>query len=228
MCTVADLVGSGVRFTDRLHRSVVFSASAVPGPLLDPSSDRPDAAVDPSDRVLPNSNPGGLTHEAYVPAQQPTPLSEAWLPLADADSRRTGHREEPAAPWPGQTFGLSVVSPVVADRLCDGRAISAALRGRRKRAGELLVIHVRSRDDADPARIAVVASRRVGGAVQRNRAKRLLREAARTLDWHAGNDVVLVARATCARSGLAEVHRSLTDAVDALGVADEPRVGLPS
>lgn len=44
--------------------------------------------------------------------------------------------------------------------------------------------------------VAVVASRRVGGAVARNRARRILREAWREVVPQAGdgNDVVLVAR----------------------------------
>jgi len=117
------------------------------------------------------------------------------------------------------------VPPVVADRLRDGRAIGAVLRGRRKRAGERLVVHVLERGDDLPARLAVVASRRVGGAVQRNRAKRLLREAARTRSFRSGIDVVLVARAACARSGLAEVDRDLDDAVQALGIAERSAVG---
>ncbi len=60
-----------------------------------------------------------------------------------------------------------------------------------------------------PARVAVVASRKVGSAVARNRAKRLLREAARQLDWAAGIDIVLVARHACAASGTAAVHAEL-------------------
>jgi len=87
------------------------------------------------------------------------------------------------------------------------------------------VVHVLERGDDLPARLAVVASRRVGGAVQRNRAKRLLREAARTCSFRSGIDVVLVARAACAHSGLAEVARDLDDAVQALGIAERPPVG---
>lgn len=47
---------------------------------------------------------------------------------------------------------------------------------------------------ADAVRLTTVASKRVGNAVQRNRAKRMLREAARAVAWTPGHDVVLVAR----------------------------------
>lgn len=120
------------------------------------------------------------------------------------------------------------MSPLVADRLRDGRAIAAVLRGRRKRASSRLVVHVLMRDDDRPARLAVVASRRVGGAVQRNRAKRLLREAARTQAWSPGIDVVLVAREACAHSVLAEVVGELEASVQTLGIADRHHAGAAS
>lgn len=81
----------------------------------------------------------------------------------------------------------------------------AVLRGARRR-GRLTALHSRARTDQGPARLAVVASRRVGGAVQRNRAKRLLRESARALAWRSGHDLVLVARSGCPHAGLGEVQ----------------------
>ncbi len=72
-----------------------------------------------------------------------------------------------------------------------------------------------------PPRHAVVASKRVGSAVERNRAKRLLREAVRRVTWRHGVDVALVARAACARSGLDEVLAELRDLGRELEVIDE-------
>lgn len=53
-------------------------------------------------------------------------------------------------------------------------------------------------------RIGIVASRRVGGAVRRNRAKRVLREASRSLvsELEPGSRMVIVARRSLVDEGL--------------------------
>lgn len=73
-----------------------------------------------------------------------------------------------------------------------------------------MTLWIRKQPDAS-LRMGVVASRRVGGAVQRNRAKRLLREAWR-LNRHRfsdGVDVILSARSDIVRMTLDDVVREL-------------------
>jgi len=71
---------------------------------------------------------------------------------------------------------------------------------------------------ADEVRLTVIASKRVGNAVQRNRAKRMLREAARPLRWTPGHDVVLVARTSTVTAPLDDLTADLVRLGRALGV----------
>lgn len=77
------------------------------------------------------------------------------------------------------------------------------------RSGSFLVVFVLAAPDLT-RKVGVVAGRRVGGAIRRNRAKRLLRESYRR---HrdavpaTGVHLVLVARRACADAGQAEVER---------------------
>lgn len=72
-----------------------------------------------------------------------------------------------------------------------------------------MVVHVRERDDTDPGRATAVASRRVGGAVQRNRAKRVLRAAVAATGLADGVDVALVARRGATTANSSEVAAEL-------------------
>ena len=108
------------------------------------------------------------------------------------------------------------------DRLRRSQDIAAVFQQGRHRAGPLAVCHVRDREDQGPPRVTVVASRKVGKAVARNRAKRLLREAARAVDWRRGQDVVLVARASCAESVSPTVTEQVEDLAVQLDATNDP------
>lgn len=71
-----------------------------------------------------------------------------------------------------------------------------------------------------PARLGVITSRKVGGAVQRNRARRLLREAFRRHQCELARpaDMVLVARNSIAGKSQAEVDRSFMEALRRSGL----------
>lgn len=67
----------------------------------------------------------------------------------------------------------------------------------------------------------MIASKKVGTAVRRNRAKRLMREAARGIAWADGVDVVLVARRGCPGSGSRSVWREIARCAQQLAIATE-------
>ncbi|MGE4425099.1 MAG: ribonuclease P protein component [Solirubrobacteraceae bacterium] len=91
------------------------------------------------------------------------------------------------------------------------------------------VLHLfpRPEDGADEPRVGLSVSRRVGGAVERNRVKRLLREAFPTLSDRLPDqvDVVIVARSgahdLAERDGLSGVTTALGELVDRAASAAE-------
>ena len=105
---------------------------------------------------------------------------------------------------------------------------------RRKHVAPGLILQVRRHDERQrpapgepPIRLGLTASRKVGNAVVRNRARRRLREAARQiLTAHAapGHDFVLVARAATAERPWTELLGDLTAALKRLGLwRDAPK-----
>jgi ribonuclease P protein component len=107
----------------------------------------------------------------------------------------------------------TICSPAEIDRLF-GRGLKAS-------DATLLVIALRDNESRDPkGRVIFVAGKRLGGAVARNRAKRVLRDAVRRAEgpWP-GWDVALVARAATGTAKVAELDRSLRAALRRLGLS---------
>lgn len=105
-------------------------------------------------------------------------------------------------------------------RLRRGRDIERVYQEGRSWAHPLLVLILR-KNDLGVSRVGVTASRKVGGAVQRNRAKRLLREAARHLypEFEAeGWDVLLIARASTVQAKAQDVESALASLLRQVGL----------
>lgn len=74
-----------------------------------------------------------------------------------------------------------------------------------KRSGRLMTMFTRERE-AGPARLGIAATRKMGAAVERNRAKRLARELFRHHKPHGPTDVVVVPRREMIESSYARVE----------------------
>lgn len=92
--------------------------------------------------------------------------------------------------------------------------------GIRHRTPGLTVVSCRM--EPGPPQVGIVASRRVGGAVQRNRAKRRLREAMRHVDLEPGTGYVVQATADVLDAPFTQLVDWLTAAAAAGRVGREP------
>jgi ribonuclease P protein component len=91
-------------------------------------------------------------------------------------------------------------------RLTRSAEFDRVYRQGRSVANRYLVLYTFPREGAEPARVGLSVGRKVGGAVERNHVKRLLREACdeQSGALPSGHDVVLVARAPAQELAAAE------------------------
>jgi ribonuclease P protein component len=91
--------------------------------------------------------------------------------------------------------------------------------GRRFSSPHYLLFVRPAADAAHPARLGLTVSRKVGGAVQRNRVKRWIRECYRRMKdtLPAGVDIVVVARPSAATAGYEPTAQELATLARRLG-----------
>jgi ribonuclease P protein component len=115
-------------------------------------------------------------------------------------------------------------------RLSRSAEFDRVFREGRSHASRQLVVYAfpRADGDDDEPRLGISVGRKVGGAVLRNRVKRLLREAFRGLsdELPAGHDFVVVARPDAARfaeegAGLDAVAAALRELLESAGLVGE-------
>ncbi|HXB64205.1 MAG TPA: ribonuclease P protein component [Solirubrobacteraceae bacterium] len=116
-------------------------------------------------------------------------------------------------------------------RLSHSAEFERVYRHGRSSANRHLVLYSFPNAAAERPRLGLSVSRKVGGAVERNRVKRLLREAFRGVedDLRPGHDVVVVARPPVSelaeREGLAGVDAALAELLERAGVLAGEREG---
>jgi len=115
-------------------------------------------------------------HISTLPARAQAPSR---FPLAHGHQERPQDRRAAAPARPQAPDGLALASPPAIERLKKRPDFLLAAKGVVRPVGAVLA-QGRNRGDGQlTVRIGFTATRRLGGAVQRNRAKRRLREAAR-------------------------------------------------
>jgi len=91
-------------------------------------------------------------------------------------------------------------------------------KGRSTGDGYVVVFHIAN--GLPYTRKAFLASKKIGGAIARNRARRLMKESFRKLaqEIKPGKDILFVARSTIVGTGCAEVEASIRNALKKSGL----------
>jgi ribonuclease P protein component len=157
-------------------------------------------------------------NEADLSAEEAKARQDARFPGKDADARRTRDPEAPAAQRPEAPHPVEMAKR---RRLSRSGEFDRVYRDGSSHATRHLVLYSFPRKEGDEreVRLGVSVSRRLGGAADRNRVKRALREAFWALADRlpARHDFVLVARpeidALIEREGADGVRSSIEDAL---------------
>jgi ribonuclease P protein component len=149
-----------------------------------------------------------MTNEAHFSAEQSGACPASRLPLADGDSRRSGCDSRTACSRSQQAFGLITIAK---------RRDFLAANSAKRIATSGFVLLVRDRKDGDAAkRLGITVTKKIGGAVVRNRMKRRFRELARDVlaeRGKTGADHILIGRAGGVERDYAKLREDLLSAI---------------
>jgi ribonuclease P protein component len=131
-----------------------------------------------------------MSDEAHLPAEQSRPQAPARVPVPHGDRGRPQGAERAPRPRPQEAQRLGIIRK---------RADFVAANGGKRASTPGFLLLVRDRDDADATmRVGFTVTRKIGGAVVRNRMKRRFRALAREIiatTGLCGADHVMIARA---------------------------------
>jgi ribonuclease P protein component len=152
-----------------------------------------------------------MSDEAHLPAEQPRPQAPARVPLPHGDHGRPQGLERPPRARPQEAQRLATIKK---------RADFLAANGGRRASTPGFILLVRDRKDSDPLmRVGFTVTKKIGGAVVRNRMKRRFRALAREIvpaRGVAGADHVMIGRAGGVERAFGLLRTELAGALDTL------------
>jgi ribonuclease P protein component len=152
-----------------------------------------------------------MSDEAHFPAEQPRPQAPARVPEPHGDAGRPQGAERAPRARPQEAQRLSTIKK---------RADFLAANGGRRASTPGFILLVRDRKDSDPAmRVGFTVTKKIGGAVVRNRMKRRFRALAREVvpvRGLAGADHVMIGRANGIERDFGLLRSELAGALDRL------------
>ena len=152
-----------------------------------------------------------MSDEAHFSAKQSRPRAAPRVPVPHGNGRRPQGAERPPGSRPQEAQRLITLRK---------RADFLAANSGRRASAPGFVLLVRDRADGDPAkRIGFTVTRKIGGAVVRNRMKRRLRALAREIlpgEGFAGADHVLIGRSGGIERDFGMLRQDLARALEKL------------
>jgi ribonuclease P protein component len=152
-----------------------------------------------------------MSDEAHLPAEQSRPQAPARVPVPHGDRGRPQGAERAPRPRPQEAQRLGIIRK---------RADFVAANGGKRASTPGFLLLVRDRDDADATmRVGFTVTRKIGGAVVRNRMKRRFRALAREIipaSGRSGADHVTIGRATGVEREFSLLRSELAGALDKL------------
>jgi ribonuclease P protein component len=152
-----------------------------------------------------------MSDEAHLPAEQSRPQAASRVPRPHGDGGRSQGAERPPRSRPQEAQRLVTIT-----KRADFLAANAGLRV----ATPGFVLLVRDRKDSNPAiRVGFTVTKKIGGAVVRNRMKRRFRALAREIvpaKGIAGADHVMIGRAKGIERDFGQMRSELANALDGL------------
>jgi ribonuclease P protein component len=139
---------------------------------------------------------GDQTREADLSTEQAGAQAPSRFPRTYGDHGRSQGGGSAACARPEAAERLTAALAAFMERLKQRADFLAAARGQ-KAATPAFVLQARKRGDDGPVRVGFTVSRKVGGAVERNRVRRRLREVVRLSaagNFRIGHDYVLIGR----------------------------------